>query len=91
MAGYKKESFGSIVFTALARQRGGAAASSNSAWRSRNGYSPTIGGRGDGNTRKAQPAHTAGPYRTQGASTTNGSSVGGVPGNSQPLKWNERL
>ncbi len=45
----------------------------------------------DGNTRKVQPAHTAGPYRAQGASTTGGSSVNGVPANSQPLKWNERL
>lgn len=47
--------------------------------------------RADGNTRKVQPAHTAGPYRAQGASTTGGSSVNGVPANSQPLKWNERL
>ena len=50
-----------------------------------------LGSGGGGNTRKAQPAHTAGPYRAQGASTTGGSSVNGVPANSQPLKWNERL
>jgi hypothetical protein len=46
---------------------------------------------GGGSTRKVQPAHTAGPYRARGASTTGGSSVGGIPANSQPLKWNERL
>lgn len=44
-----------------------------------------------GSTRKVQPTHTAGPHRAQGASTTGGSSVNGVPVNSQPLKWNERL
>tara|TARA_B110000503_G_scaffold62508_1_gene99003 strand:- start:3442 stop:3717 length:276 start_codon:yes stop_codon:yes gene_type:complete len=91
VAGYKKESFGSFAASIIANHKGGEAVSKMTAWRSRNGYSPTFGGGGDGNTRKAQPAHTAGPYRTQGASTTNGSSVGGVPGNSQPLKWNERL
>ena len=48
-------------------------------------------GNSGSSTRKVQPAHTAGPYRARGASTTGGSSVGGIPANSQPLKWNERL
>jgi len=90
MAGYKKETFGSIASGFLA----GKNPDGVRAWRVKNGYSPTLGGStaaADGNTRKVQPAHTAGPYRAQGASITGGSSVNGVPANSQPLKWNERL
>ena len=47
----------------------------------------SIFGGGAGNTRASKPIHTAGPY----VGTTGGSSTSGVPTNSKPLKWNERL